>query len=84
MDKRKEEKMEKIDLSRFSDEHLKNRINFFKRRLVNIPLEQVYIGDSDAAEDAVEAENRANEILAEEITWHIRDMEKELKKRRVK
>lgn len=71
----------RIKLSKIGDSHLINRIKYFKRKLTNMPTEAIYIGDSVYAEDAVEAENAYNEALAEGITLHIREMEKELKRR---
>lgn len=64
-----------------TNQHLINRIKFFKRKLVDMPSEMVYMGDSDAAEDAVNAENTHNEVLAEDIREHITDMKRELNKR---
>jgi len=65
-----------------TDQHLINRIKFFKRKLENWPSESYYVGDSDYAEDAVKAENVRNEVLADDIREHIADMKRELSKRK--
>jgi len=70
-----------VDLTKFTDSHLTNRLKYFERMLADDPGEQYYMGDSDAAEDAVECENIHNEILAEEITEHIEDLKKEINNR---
>ncbi len=75
---------QKIKLSEIGDNHLINRIKYFKRMLENRPSEAIYMGDSVYAEDAVEAENNRNEMMAEGITKHLGLMEKEAKKRKLK
>ena len=70
-----------IDLGKITDQHLTNRLRYFKRMLADNPGEQYYMGDSDAAEDAVEYENRHNEILEEEIKEHINELKEEIKRR---
>lgn len=73
----------KIKLSEIENNHLINRINYFKRMLANSPGEYTYTGNSEYAEDAVECENAHNRRLEEDITLHIRMMEKEVKKRKL-
>ncbi len=63
-----------MKVTQMTKEHLRNRINFFERKLKERPEEQYYMGDSDYAEQAVEQENRLNEELAEKITAHIKYM----------
>jgi len=70
-----------IDLTKITDTHLYNRLKYFERMLANRPSEQCYVGDSDYAEDAVEAENAHNEDLAEDIEVHIMDLKEEINKR---
>ena len=70
-----------VDLTKFTDSHLINRLKYFERMLANNPGEQCYVGNSEYAEDAVECENRHNEILAEEITEHIENLKEELENR---
>ena len=74
----------KIFLKKISNQHLTNRIKYFERKLLNMPGEEIYVGDSVYAEDAVEAENTHNKCLAENIKKHIFEMKKELKEREVK
>ena len=69
------------NLTKFTNRHLSNRLKYFKRMLANRPSEFIYMGDSDYAEDAVEAENAHNEALAEDIKIHIGDIEEEIKRR---
>jgi len=69
------------DLTKLIDEHLKNRLNYFKKMLANRPSEMLYVGDSVYAEDAVDAENAHNEGLAEDIKIHIGDIKEEINKR---
>ena len=45
-----------VDLTKFTDSHLTNRLKYFERMLANRPSEMIYMGNSDAAEDAVESE----------------------------
>jgi len=71
-----------VDLTKFTQQHLINRIKYFQRVLKEYPGEMFYMGSSDAAEDAVEQENAANELLFRNIEAHIHDMKKELEKRR--
>ena len=73
--------LEDMDLNKLTDSHLANRLKYFERMLADNPGEQYYMGDSDAAEDAVESENNHNEILAEEITEHIEELKEELENR---
>ena len=70
-----------MKVTEMTQRHLINRIAYFERMLANNPGEQYYMGNSDAAEDAVECENMHNEALAEKIKGHIKYMEKELKRR---
>ena len=71
-----------VDLTKFTDSHLTNRLKYFERMLADNPGEQYYMGDSDAAENAVECENTHNEILAEEIEEHINELKEEINKRK--
>ena len=72
-----------MKLSKISDTHLLNRINYFKQKLARMPSEAVYIGDSVYAEDAVDRENAHNEALAINIREHIKEMKREAKARRL-
>jgi len=73
----------KLRLTKISDIHLLNRINYFKRKLAHMPSEAVYVGDSVYAEDAVDRENTHNEVLAINIRAHIKEMEHEAKARKL-
>ena len=73
----------RIKLSKIGDNHLVNRIKYFKRMLNDMPSEYYYFGDSDAAGDAVESENAHNEAFAEDIREHIQEMEEEAKRRKL-
>lgn len=70
-------------LSKITNGHLINRIKYFKNKLNDMPREFIYMGDSVYAEGAVEAENAHNEALAEDIKIHIKEMEKEAKRREI-
>ena len=72
---------QRIKLSEIEDNHLTNRIKYFKRMLARRPSEMVYVGDSVYAEDCVDMENTHNEALAEDIKEHIQKMEEEKEKR---
>ena len=72
-----------MKITKMTEQHLINSIKFFKRKLANMPVEAIYIGDSYYAEDAVNSENAHNEALAEDIKEHISEMKEELKKRGV-
>jgi len=69
------------DLTKMTNQHLINRLNYFERMLKNRPGEMIYMGDSEYAEEAVDAENAMNEDLAEDIKIHIVDLKEEIKKR---
>lgn len=58
--------------------HIQNCIRMLERKLTSRPVEQVYIGDSDYAEDAVESENRHNEWLTELFSEKIKQFKHEL------
>ena len=70
-----------IDLRKITNQHLINRLRYFRRMLADNPGEQYYMGNSEYAEDAVECENMHNEILAEEIKEHIEELKAECKQR---
>jgi hypothetical protein len=61
--------------------HIKNCIKMFEKMLKEDPGDQVYMGDSDFAADAVESENRINEETRENIHRWIDRLEDELKHR---
>jgi len=70
-----------MKITQISDEHLLNRIRYFERFLATKPIPEVYIGDSEYAEAAVEEENRRNDDMADKISAHIAYMKKEAKRR---
>lgn len=72
------------DLTKFTDLHLSNRLKYFRKKLANMPVEAIYIGDSVYAEDAVNSENAHNEALAEDIKIHMGDIKEEIKRRKGK
>lgn len=70
-----------MKITQITNQHLTNRIAYFKRKLAKAPSEQCYIGESDYAESAVEQENTHNNLLAQKIESHINYMKKEARKR---
>ena len=70
-----------MTITKITNQHLINRIAYFEKMLNNAPGEQFYMGNSKYAEDAVEQENKHNEMLAEKIKGHIAYMKSELRKR---
>ena len=58
---------------------IKNRIAYLEHFLFTRPPEQVYMGDSEYAESAVEQENQQNELLAEEAQGEIVRLKDKLK-----
>ena len=70
------------DLTKFTDEHLNNRLKYFERMLTDRPGEMIYTDDSDYAEDTVEAENAHNDDLAEDIKVHVMDLKEEINNRK--
>lgn len=68
-----------MKVTEMTKQHLVNRIAFFERKLADAPGEQHYMGNSVYAEDAVEQENRHNEILTEKIIGHIKYMKRKLR-----
>lgn len=71
----------KLKLSEMTDTHIANCIALLGRSLAQRPPEQHYMGDSDFAEDAVEAENRHNERLAASLEKAIEIFRTELNHR---
>ena len=72
-----------MKITEITDEHLLNRIRYFERMLFEKPQEQVYIGDSEYAESAVEQENRFNDDMEDKIRSHVAYMKKEAKNRKL-
>jgi len=73
---------EKIKVKDMTDSHLINTINYLKKRLMDVPLEAFYTGNSDYAEDAVASENAHNRTTEENIRGALYRLKKELKRRR--
>lgn len=73
-----------IDMKDMTTEHIKNSINIVDRILRDMPFEAIYMGDSDAASDAVEQENARNESLRE--AWELKKsmLKEELSRREIK
>lgn len=65
-------------IKQMTTKHIENRIVYLKRFLDTRPNESVYMGNSVYAEDAVDQENRQNEIIAEDISEDVEYLEKEL------
>ena len=61
--------------------HIKNCLKMLNKRLEEDPGDQVYMGDSELAEEAVESENRLNQETRENIHRWIDHFEDELKRR---
>lgn len=61
--------------------HIKNCIRMLERTIDSYPGEQVYMGDSYNAEQAVESENRLNEDKLERLQYSVRRLEAELMRR---
>lgn len=70
-----------IAVSDMEISHMKNCIKMFEKKLKEDPGEQVYMGDSDFAADAVDSENRLNEETRENIHRWIDHFEDEIKRR---
>lgn len=70
-----------MKITQITDQHLINRIEFFKRVLAEKPDPSVHEGISDYGDDWVEQENRHNEGLADEIKAHIKYLKQEARKR---
>ena len=70
-----------MNIKQMTTQHIKNRIAYLKRFLDTRPPEAIYGGNSEAAEDAVEQENRQNEALEQNVQEHIEKLEKELTNR---
>jgi hypothetical protein len=68
-----------IDIKEMSDEHLQNSLNMVERQYRSGNWYQAYIGDSDAAEDAVNSENRDNEYNFIEIIKKLKNEQKRRK-----
>lgn len=71
-----------IDIKDMTDNHLDNAINFLKRKIKEYPGYQVYIGNSEYAEQAAEHENLMNEQPLFECQVALEELEKEKKRRR--
>ena len=72
---------ELIDIRSMSDSHLQNAIGMLERVIASYPGVQVYVGDSEFAESAVEQENRDNRLLLTQRTAALQLMKKELASR---
>ena len=67
----------KIKLTELSDSHLDNCIKMMKRDMKNRPPYAIYNGQGEAAEDAVEQENRVNEEIFASKFYAMRALVKE-------
>ena len=67
-----------MNIKEMTTQHIRNRSAYLKRKLNSRPPEATYGGDSWGVASAVECENRQNEILAEEIGEHIKELNNEL------
>ena len=72
-----QEANEKMEIQ--SLQHAINRKRYLERILSTRPDEQYYSGDSDYANDAVESENRHNEMMAESIKEEIKKCDEFIK-----
>lgn len=70
-----------MEITKITDQHLINRIGYFKRILKTYPDEEIYMGDGENGGDWVEQENRQNRYAQEEIIRHVKDLENEAQKR---
>jgi hypothetical protein len=70
-------------IKEMTDKHIINAISYWEKILVNKPDFEYYSGDSFYAEQAVDQENRYNEMLAEQISEYIIKLKKEAKKRKL-
>ena len=72
----------KMKITEMTDQHLRNRIKFFERRLLEKPaLESP--GDGSLVDDWVHCEIMHNERVEEDILKHIENMKTELKERNI-
>ena len=58
-----------------SIQHAINRKKYLERFLAQRPAEGAYIGSSEFAQDAVDQENRHNQLLADEVEDEIKNCE---------
>jgi hypothetical protein len=70
-----------MKITEMSKQHLINRIAYFQRLLKQKPEPNVYIGDNDNSEQAVESENLINDEIERKIKNHIRYLKQVLVKR---
>ena len=71
----------RIPVENMTNKHLDNAIKYLEKMQVNDPGEFCYMGNSDAAEDAVDCENSHNEIVREEISSALNILQKEQRRR---
>jgi hypothetical protein len=72
----------KILISKMSNLYIENIINALEKAITKLPPESYYVGNSDHAEDAVEAENRALELYREELDLWIYVFKEEQERRK--
>ena len=72
---------EKLAIRDMDSEHINNCIVMLRRLQNEDPGEQFYVGESWAAETAVEHENKHNQYLREKIIRFIQAFEWELNRR---
>ena len=71
------------EVSEMETSHIENCIRLLEKAIDSAPEEQFYMGDSDYAESAVDAENRHNADILEELEDKLGVFENELKSRKV-
>lgn len=74
-------KGKEIEIKHMTDTHLANAIRFIERKIDSYPGYQTYVGNSEYAEDAVEAENRANEEHLYDLQFYLKEMKAEQRRR---
>ena len=62
--------------------HIENCIKILEKAIDSAPEEQFYMGDSDCAESVVDAENRHNTDMLEELEDKLGALKNELKERK--
>lgn len=75
---------QKIKLTDMTDSHLDSTIKMIGRQIDSYPGDQVYMGDSEYADDAVESENRINRDRLDDLMTAYKALKHEQTRRKPK